>query len=257
MKPDTDLDGLKDGEEIYRGLNPLSKDTDGDGNNDAQDPDPGATPTKSPTITRTPTPSRTLTKVIPPGSVSLNCDGTYQRLRVVDAGSLGTTVTVDSWNGSSWEHVWSVSSGDPTIRKITSQVGFYSFGGCEKLFVLPIQYPGTTAVLELIIYQWTGSGFKQVYYISAKKGSWSLAGNVLTIKRGYYVGGENACCPCYTETISDKWNGSTFGSRSSSVNANYSPLPTTCVSIPGGIYLIPTFQIGILPGIIPTVFKFP
>ena len=257
LKPDTDLDGLKDGEEIYRGLNPLSKDTDGDGFNDAQDPDPGATPTKSPTITRTPTPTRTLTKVIPPGSVSLNCDGTYQRLRVVDAGSLGTTVTVDSWNGSSWEPVWTVSSGDPTIRKITSQVGFYAFGGCEKLFVLPIQYPGTTAILELIIYQWTGSGFKQVYYISAKKGSWSLAGNVLTIKRGYYVGGESPCCPCYTETISDKWNGSTFGSRSSSVNANYSPLPTTCVGITGGIYIIPTFQIGIFPGIIPTVFKLP
>ncbi len=258
LKPDTDMDGLKDGEEVNRGINPLKEDTDGDGIKDAQDQDPDATPTKSPTITRTPTPTRTGTKVVPAGGVSLKCDDTYQRLRVVDAGSLGTTVTIDSWNGASWDPVWTVTSGDPAVKKITSQVGFYSFGGCEKLFILPIQYPGTTAVLELIVYQWTGSGFKQVYYIYAKKGTWSVSGNVLTIKRGYYSGGEPSCCPCYTETISDRWNGTTFGNRSSSLTANYSaPVPTYCMGTGGGIYIIPTFELILPPGIIPTLFKFP
>lgn len=64
---DTDGDGLSDGEEVRRGLNPLKRDTDGDGLEDNVDPDPGvaSTPTPFVTPTQTSTPTATTPTVTP------------------------------------------------------------------------------------------------------------------------------------------------------------------------------------------------
>jgi uncharacterized repeat protein (TIGR01451 family) len=66
--PDTDADGLRDGDEARLGLNPLDNDTDDDGLIDGIDPDPGRAPTFTPvpTLTPTPTPTSTPTKTVTP-----------------------------------------------------------------------------------------------------------------------------------------------------------------------------------------------
>lgn len=57
-RADTDNDLLEDGEEVRRGTNPLLRDTDGDGIDDAFDPDPLGVPTPTPIVlpTFSPTP---------------------------------------------------------------------------------------------------------------------------------------------------------------------------------------------------------
>ncbi len=71
LVPDSDGDGLKDGEEILRRTDPMKKDSDGDGIEDSLDPSPLAsttptspatstlttTPSASPTASQTPTPT--------------------------------------------------------------------------------------------------------------------------------------------------------------------------------------------------------
>jgi eukaryotic-like serine/threonine-protein kinase len=67
---DTDGDTLLDGLEVQQGTNPLNRDTDGDGLQDNVDPDPGRLPTFTPTptstTTPTPTPRLTSTPTKPP-----------------------------------------------------------------------------------------------------------------------------------------------------------------------------------------------
>ncbi len=57
LNPDTDSDQLKDGTEVARGTDPLLWDTDGDGLDDFNDPDPLRAPTRTPVIILTFTPS--------------------------------------------------------------------------------------------------------------------------------------------------------------------------------------------------------
>ena len=64
------------------------------------------------------------TNTPPPGGISLNCDGTYQRLRIVDQGINGKTVAVDNWDGTTWVNVWNVSSGDPNLKQILPEAGY-------------------------------------------------------------------------------------------------------------------------------------
>lgn len=69
---DTDGDSLKDGEEVRRNLNPLKRDTDGDGIDDNLDPDPlsAASPTPPASATATFTPSPTVATVTPTRTVT-------------------------------------------------------------------------------------------------------------------------------------------------------------------------------------------
>ena len=77
---DSDGDTLMDGDEIKKGLNPLSRDTDGDGLPDNLDPDPGHAPThtstfvQTPTFTPTPTPTLTPTQIPPSADLVVTVD---------------------------------------------------------------------------------------------------------------------------------------------------------------------------------------
>jgi serine/threonine protein kinase len=204
LKADTDGDGLPDGDEVKKGLDPKKVDTDGDGIDDAKDPDPGKAPTLTPTVTITPTPEP------PADGVSLNCDDTYQRFRISDAGSLGKTIFVDNWNGSAWETVFSVPSGDPMEKQFMEEAGFYDFGGCEKLVAIPIQYTGSGALLELALFKWTGSELVQVYYNNGPAGVWSIDNDKINFEKSVYLYGEANCCPCYRQIETQRWNGDEF-----------------------------------------------
>lgn len=73
MMPDSDGDGLKDGEEILKRTNPLKRDTDGDGIEDLVDLDPlnASTPTLPTTTTHTPTATATVTHTpTPPQNIA-------------------------------------------------------------------------------------------------------------------------------------------------------------------------------------------
>jgi len=73
MMPDSDGDGLKDGEEILKRTNPLKRDTDGDGIEDLVDLDPlnASTPTLPATTTQTPTATATVTHTpTPPQNIA-------------------------------------------------------------------------------------------------------------------------------------------------------------------------------------------
>jgi len=217
LKADTDGDGLKDGYEVSHGLDPKKVDTDGDGIDDAKDLEPGTAPTVTPTMTITPTPEP------PADGVSLNCDDTYQRFRVSDAGSLGKTIFVDNWNGSSWNTVWSVPSGDPMERQFMEEAGFYDFGGCEKLVAIPIQYSGSGAILELALFKWTGSGLDQVYYNNGPAGVWSRDNDKLNFEKSVYLYGEANCCPCYRQIETQLWNGEEFTDPLSAMEPTFNP----------------------------------
>lgn len=243
LDEDTDNDGLKDGDEIAQGIDPLKPDSDGDGIPDASDPNPGQKPTvpPKPTLTFTVPPINTPTIGVPPGGVSLNCDGTYQRFNISDAGSLGKTVTIDNWNGSAWVNVFTVSSGDPMLQHFTDDTGLYSFGGCQQLLVTPVVLSGSGSVLDLSVYKWDGTGMQNVYHNSGTHGQWSIAGKKLTFKQSVYLFNEPSCCPCYTQVQVHKWNGTSFVEVSTTNEPNFSGTPPPECSAPTPVYPVVTF----------------
>jgi serine/threonine protein kinase len=166
-------------------------------------PRPTSTPTASPSPTSTPTE----TPAPPPDGVSLNCDGTYQRFQISDAGSLGKTITIDNWTGSSWVTVFTLSSGDPMERQFADETGLYAFGGCQKLVVIPLRIG---RVLQLAIYAWNGTGLTQVFYREEGSGSWRKENKGLVFSMPLYLFGEPVCCPCYMQEIGYTWNGKKF-----------------------------------------------
>jgi uncharacterized repeat protein (TIGR01451 family) len=94
---DSDGDGLTDGDEVKRGTNPLNRDTDGDGIPDNIDPDPLHGPTATPTFiltpTSTPTPTPTTTQVPSADLVVTVDNGT-----VSSVPGRTTTYTIVVWN---------------------------------------------------------------------------------------------------------------------------------------------------------------
>lgn len=176
-------------------------------------PLPTETPTATPLPTDTPTPSPvwtstpTETPSPPPDAVSLNCDGTYQRFKISDAGSLGKTITIDNWTGSGWVTTFTLSSGDPMERQFTEETGLYSFGGCQKLVVIPLRIG---RILQLAVYSWNGTGLTQVFFKEEGYASWSKESHGLVFTTPLYLYNEPACCPCYMQKIGYSWNGTKF-----------------------------------------------
>ncbi len=221
-KVDSDGDTLPDGEEVNQlGTSPVLGDTDGDGSPDNVDPDPGhpPTPTLQPSETPTPTPG------IPEEGVSLNCDGTYQRLLTSEGGSLGTTLTLQTWNGASWDSLWAIASGNPMERQFEDTAGFYPFGGCEQLLVVPLRYTGSGAALELSIYRWDGTTMEQVYYQNGTHGSWRIEGPRVYFTRSVYLYGEPNCCPCNVEEVIHRWTGTEFVEEGTTLTPTYQGTP--------------------------------
>ncbi len=191
---------------------------------------PTSTPSPSPTLEPTLSPSPatampTHSPTPPPGGVSLNCDGTYQRVRVLDEGSNGKTIAVDVWNGGSWSNVWSLSSGNPMIRQLQDGAGAYPFGGCQQLVLLPVLYSGSGGVVELQAFAWDGRGMTQVYDHQGPQASWSKVGATIVFHEAVYLHGEPNCCPCARQTLEYTWNGAAFVQTGSELSPTFSGTP--------------------------------
>ncbi len=227
--PDTDGDTLSDGHEVkVLNTSPINVDTDGDGLNDNVDPDPGNLPTLTPTPTITPSPTLTITPspTVPADAVSFNCDGTFQRLNILDAGGGGKTITVDNLVGGSWTPVWAISSGNPMDSQLENDAGLYRFGDCRKLLIVPLRFTGSGAVLQLAIYKWNGSTMEQVLNDGGTHGSWFTVENRnVSIERSVYLYGEPNCCPCNRELVGYRWNGNNFVDDGTSLTPTYSGTP--------------------------------
>jgi len=174
-------------------------------------------PTTHPTVTAMPSPTNTP----PPEGLSLNCDGTYQRVRVVDGGAAGKTVFVDNWNGATWVEVWRVEGGDPMSQQIEDTAGYYLFGECTYLVIVPILYGGSGAVIELTIYAWDGVGMIDVYRHDGVHADWEKLGNMITFEESLYLFDEPNCCPCNRQYLEHTWDGTAFQQTGSLISPTY------------------------------------
>ncbi len=183
-------------------------------------------PTAPPSLTPEPTPAPTATAVPspPPDAVSLNCDGTYQRLRLLDGGAAGRSLRLDRWEGG-WHEVWSLEGGDPMIRQLASEAGLYAFGGCRQLIVAPLRYAGSGAVLELHVLAWTGGKVVEVYQNDGIGGDWRRDGDRLVFEKSLYLYNEPNCCPCNRQVTVHRWNGSAFLEEETEIRPTYSGTP--------------------------------
>ncbi len=231
---DTDGDTLSDGEEVkVLGTSPINVDTDGDGLNDNVDPDPGQLPTLTPTPTVTPSPTVTITPspTVPPDGVSLNCDGTYQRLNILDGGLGGVTLSIDNLVNGSWNPVWAINSGDPNQKQFEEETGLYPFGDCQQLLIVPVRFSGSGALLQLVIYAWNGSTMELVYDQNGTHGSWEQLDESIRFERSVYLYGEPNCCPCNTEILFHRWDEDEFVDDGISLEPTYNgPPPAQCTS---------------------------
>jgi hypothetical protein len=182
-----------------------------------QPPDGTIYPTTDPTITAIPSPSHTP----PPEGMSLNCDGTYQKVTLVDNGATGKTLFVENWDGASWTEVWRIEGGDPMNQQIEDTAGAYSFGECTYLVIVPIIYSGSGAVVELTIYAWDGVGMVEVYRHDGVHGDWEKLGDMITFEESLYLFDEPNCCPCNRQYLEHTWDGVEFVQTGSLILPTY------------------------------------
>ena len=165
------------------------------------------TASSTPELSATITPSPTATP--PTGGISLNCDGTYQRVRITDNGIAGKTISVDNWSGGAWVNVWNMASGDPNLRQLMPEAGTHEFGGCRKLVFVPMRSSGPHLWYELGIYAWNGVGLTQVYFNEGYYGEWSKSGDVITFREASSLGG-SPLSACEWMTLEHEWDGTDF-----------------------------------------------
>ncbi|MGD8632296.1 MAG: hypothetical protein PVF85_01920 [Anaerolineales bacterium] len=179
---------------------------------------PGDVPTPAGLVSPTQT-TPTETATAPRGGVSLNCDGTYQRLRITDQGASGKTISVDDWDGSDWVNVWNMASGDPNLRQLTEDAGYYQFGNCQKLVVVPFRSSGPQLWLELSVHAWNGAGLSQVYSNEGYYGEWSKIGDAIRFREASKLGTVNngPLQACEYITLDYTWNGTDFVQTGSNI----------------------------------------
>ncbi len=179
-----------------------------------QPPTETQSPSASPSATTAPsaTLGPTATNTAPPEGVSLNCDGTYQRVRIVDQGASGKTVFVDNWVGNSWVNVWSLAGGDPMLKQILEEAGWYQFSGCQKLVIVPMRNSDPRVTIELTIHVWNGNGMSQVYTNTGWFGEWSKIGDIIRMREASKLGSINGSplTACEWVTLEHTWNGNAF-----------------------------------------------
>jgi serine/threonine protein kinase len=208
-----------------------------------------SSPTPTTASSETPTPSLTPTPTPPEDGFSMNCDGTFQRLRINDAGSLGKTVNLDNWTSSGWVSVFTLSSGDPMDRQFDDSTGLYKFGSCQRLLVIPTNIGGR--FMQLAIYAWNGSGLTQVFYNEGTYATWTLESEGFVFDQAMYLYSEPTCCPCYRQSSSYIWNGNDFTEGATSLNPTFNgepppecggptPTPTFSLIFPTLIIIYPT-----------------
>jgi hypothetical protein len=175
-------------------------------------------------------PPPTATATPPPGGISFNCDGTYQRVRVADSGATGKTVSVDNWNGAAWVNVWNTSGGDPNLRQVTDDSGYYTFGECQKLLVVVFRYSNPQVTLELMIHKWNGAGLNQVYSNQGYYGEWVKIDNRVQFKEASKLGtvDNGPLGPCEWVTLEHTWDGNAFNQTGS----NLEVIPNCVVTVP-------------------------
>jgi hypothetical protein len=133
-------------------------------------------------------------------------------VRITDAGASGKTISVDNWDGSNWANVWNLASGDPNLRQLTEDAGYYQFGDCQKLVVVPFRSSGPQLWLELSVHVWNGAGMTQKYYNEGYYGEWSKIGDVIRFREASKLGTVNngPLGPCEYVTLDYSWNGTDF-----------------------------------------------
>ena len=178
-------------------------------------------PIELPTGSQLPTAEPSPTFTPPPEGLSLNCDGTYQRVRLIDGGASGKTLYVDQWNGAGWDEIWSVEGGDPMNQQIEDDAGPYLFGECQSLVIVPIVFSGSGAILELKIYKWDGSAMVEVYSHDGVHGDWQKLGDMITFEESIYLYDEPNCCPCNRQFLEHTWDGTDFIQTGSLISPTY------------------------------------
>ncbi len=172
----------------------------------------------------------TATNSPPPGGVSLNCDGTYQKVRITDGGASGKTVSVDNWVGGNWVNVWNLDGGDPMIRQILPEAGYYQFGGCQNLVIVPLRHSKPHVYFELSIHVWNGGGMTQVYYHEGAYGEWTKNGDVIEFLWASAMGSVNngPLEACEWTTLYHTWDGSAFILTGSQIDT----VPNCVITVP-------------------------
>jgi hypothetical protein len=189
-----------------------------------------AAPSAEPSATEVPTLVPPASATPPPNGISLNCDATYQRVQIIDQGAAGKTISVDSWNGAQWLNAWSLASGDPMLRQLTDEAGYYQFGECRKLVVVPFQHSNPQLWFELGVFAWNGNGLLQVYFNEGYYGEWERIGDLIRFREASLLGwiGDGPLGPCQWLTLEHTWNGTAFDQTGSLVEPvpNCTPAPT-------------------------------
>jgi hypothetical protein len=175
-------------------------------------------------------PPATPTATPPPDGMSLNCDGTYQRVRIVDQGITGKTISVDAWDGISWANVWNMSSGDPNLKQLMDEAGYYEFLSCQNLIIVPFRHSNPQVFYELGIHVWNGSGLTQVYYNEGDYGEWEKIGDRIRFREASKLGTVNngPLGPCEWVTLEHTWDGVDFIQTGSAVDL----IPNCTVTLP-------------------------
>ncbi len=172
----------------------------------------------------------TPTATPPPDGISLNCDGTYQRLRIVDQGINGKTISVDSWDGASWVNVWNMASGDPNLKQLMDEAGHYEFLGCQKLVIVPFRHSNPQVFYELGVHVWNGAGLSQVYYNEGHYGEWEKLDDRIRFREASKLGTVNngPLGPCEWVTLEHTWDGVDFIQTGSAVEV----IPNCTITVP-------------------------